>query len=279
MKRNLLILVVVGLLLFGGCSEKTDFQNVPLINSSGEGIYSTHNISDIEDIVIPILIKKEYYNELFIENYDALPSKMYFINSILAAYKNNSICFIDFNQGKRFINQLESVSISFTQSNEKNIQGTIKCLRALVQNIPNESSAIHTSVIEAIVLLTIGILEESQKLAFIVPAGLNSWNDIVSFFYDSDTQGIIITILFVLAVGIFLQGCSPEQDGYISWNKRKNTTCWNSCVRAVFSTGAMDCEDMIKNYERCVEAGGTYDDGRSGIPLGVNNDCGMSTYN
>ncbi|MCK4643824.1 hypothetical protein KAU32_09360 [bacterium] len=278
MKRNLFMLVVVGLVLLGGCSDKADLQTFPLTDNSGDSIYSSRCYSPIEDIVIPILIKKEYYNELFIENYDALPSKMYFINSILAVYKNNSIYFMDINQGKRFINQLESISISFTQSSEKNITGIIKRLRALSQNIPNESSAIHTSVIEAILLLTIDILEESQELAFIVPAGLNSWNDIVSFFYNSETQAIFISILIIAVIGIFLKGCSTEQDGYISWNKRRNSTCWSSCVVAARRVGGLDCSELVKNYIRCVEGGSTYDDGRPGTVLSQDLDCLSDKY-
>ncbi|MCK5223954.1 hypothetical protein KAR04_04230 [Candidatus Calescamantes bacterium] len=278
MKRNLLVLVIISLALFGGCSEKADLQTFPLTGNSGEGIYSSHSSTSIEDVVIPILIKKEYYNELFIENYDSLPSKMYFINSILAAYMNNSIYFMDINQGKRFINQLESISISFAQSNEENIEGIMKRLMALSKNIPEESNAIHTSVIEAIILLTNAILGESQELVFIVPAGLNSWNDIVSFFYDSETQAIITSILIVLVVGIFLKGCNTEQDGYVSWNKRRNSTCWSSCVVAARRVGGLDCSELIKNYIRCVEGGSTYDDGRPGTVLSQDLDCLSDKY-
>ena len=269
MRRNLLLFVIIGLVFFGGCSEKTDLQTIPLTGNSGEGIYSSRSSTSIEDVVIPILIKKEYYNELFIENYDALPSKMYFINSILAAYKNNSIYFMDINQGKRFINQLESISISFTQSSEKNIAGIIKRLRALSQNIPNESSAIHTSVIEAILLLTIAILEESQELAFIVPAALNSWNDIVSFFYDSETQAIFISMLIIAVVGIFFIGC----DGYGSWNNKTNKDCWNMHHRTLVLEGYADCDEMFKGYKACVESKTDPDTGRAGTPNLSIDDC------
>ena len=212
------IIAIIGL-IYAGCSKSADMQTTPGDNNSNYALNSCK--SSEEPFVVPIIIRKEYYDEYFCENFEKLPSEMYFINSILAGYKSREIWFNDERKGKKFINNLEAISTSYTLSKKKNYNGMIHKLQELENKVPSTLIKVDADVIKAIIELTAGILEEASNNLFIVPDYLDGWDDVVSFFYSAKTQSIVITIVIIiiaisvgLGVAIYLKGRKNIGGGY-----------------------------------------------------------------
>ena len=203
-KRNISIIAIALIVIIGsvyvGCSKTTDMQTIPETNGKSLSVAS----SEEEPFVIPIIIRKEYYNDFFVENFKKLPSEMYFINSILAGYKSGEIWFNNEHRGKELINNLESISTSYTLSKKKNYTGIINKLEGLVNRIPLTSNEITTKVIEAILSLTIEILQLEKDTQFIAPDYLNTWEDVENFFYSAETNSITLTL--IIAIAFFVGG-------------------------------------------------------------------------
>ena len=218
--------ICVGLLFaFMGCSNSADMQTTPEDNSTNYAMNSCKS-SEEGPFVVPIIIRKEYYDEYFCENYEELPSEMYFINSILAGYKSREIWFNDEQNGKGFIKNLEAISTSYTLSKKKNYNGIIHKLQKLENKVPSTLFKVDADVIKAIIKLTAEILKEASYSVFIVPDYLDGWSDVVSFFYSAETQSIeiIVVVTIIAIVGVIAL-----------------ITCMNGC-------------DNISNYDKCVNA-------------------------
>ncbi|MCD6580135.1 hypothetical protein J7L48_11740 [bacterium] len=256
MKRTFLkyfsLVLVLGLIIFAGCSKSdTDLQTTPQKNNSN---YTLSSNNEEKPFVIPIIIKKEYYNDFFIEHFKELPSEMYFINSILAGYKNGEIYFNDEHEGKKFINNLTAISSSYTLSNKKNYNGISKKLEQLANNIPLTSNEITTGVINAIIRVTSEILNLQKETQFIAPDYLDTWQDVENFFYSAETQSIILVIAIIAAVALIVgNGCTNP-------NTSINNSCWNGHMSDLGwnKHGYTNEEDAYEGYKKCVaEKGGT----------------------
>lgn len=262
-RKNISIIAIALIVIIGsvyvGCSKTTDIQTTPETNGKSLSVASNEG----EPFVIPIIIRKEYYDDFFVENFKKLPSEMYFISAILAGYKNGEIWFNNEHRGKELINNLESISTSYTLSEKKNYTGIINKLEGLVNRIPLTSNEITTKVIEAIISLTIEILQLEKDTQFIAPDYLNTWEDVENFFYSAHTQSIIIFV--IIAAAVLLIGCGSRN--YIinehAWTN--NMAC--DCITTKYGG---DKEAAYKGYkDEVIAAGGTimWDIGKNRLPV------------
>ncbi|MCK4643304.1 hypothetical protein KAU32_06680 [bacterium] len=199
MKRNLLVFVIVGLVLFGGCTENA-------VNSSFEPIpqkKSLVSVAAAPNVPIPKLLK--YSGDINIEMVTKrLPTPMYFLNLIIAAFSSNEIDFLDCNEGKTFVNQVKQIIISYANSSGKNLEGIVKKVEkfSLLDNIPDTVVALDKSIIGLLFLLT----KEALYVPLQIDAefSISTWEDLQDLYILSPDLGGCVIVVIVAGVVIVL---------------------------------------------------------------------------
>ncbi|MCK4642326.1 hypothetical protein KAU32_01690 [bacterium] len=260
-KRNLFMLVVVGLVLFLGCSDKTDFQTVPfdvksqksdisglmLTNESqlnGGEIVWAHTKDGFEIIRIERLNSGKYAaisegsQGRPTEFHELLHYKNEFFLMVLRNYINNGLVqFVDDTKKKIYVNELEKIiksNISHTGLYNKIQHDLLKKAKKWTTN------QYHYAIIETYLELTLKISEisEGEEIDIIYFAGL----------------GDTINNVFAWAKYFF---------GPVLWDVGKCLTCCTICLSQAeaYASDFYDCgvftydkEKSDQYYKQCLES-------------------------
>ncbi len=182
------LLLCIALVTFTGCSKISNLPTDPIQNALLSGAKSPKIIEDSE--IIPIIIKLDKYKDIYYENYYKLPSKLYFINFLLACIKNNEIEFVNIERANKFQEQIESIILSFTVSNQNNCEAVKKRLARI--DIPKTLSQMDHAVILMLKILTLKMLDHDGDVYF--EGIFTDWNSATSFFRTPDAALPIILI-------------------------------------------------------------------------------------
>ncbi len=110
MKRNLLLFVIVGLVLFGGCTEKADLQTVPLapLNEGGASLdinyFSENNDTGKDERILMKFLGTDRLNP---------------IKAVLELLENDTFQMVSDNGKKVLRNKLEAIVLMYKENNPK----------------------------------------------------------------------------------------------------------------------------------------------------------------